>query len=139
MFDIGAGELITLVVLAIILFGPERIPEFARKAARVIHYLRGVANQATEQIKGELGPEYANLTLADLNPKTFIQKHLLDDIQDDIDDIKSDLSLVKHELETSATEAKALASGIVDDVNAQSSDDALAAVGVTVNYDPEAT
>ena len=39
MFDIGPAEFLLLLVLAVILFGPERLPELARKAARMIRYV----------------------------------------------------------------------------------------------------
>jgi sec-independent protein translocase protein TatB len=96
--DIGAGELLVLVVLAVLLFGPEKVPEIARKAARVVKFLRGVANQATDKLKDELGPEYADLTPADLHPKRFLQRTLLSDMQADLDEVQADLDGVKAEL-----------------------------------------
>lgn len=110
---INAGEFLILVVLAVIFFGPERIPEFSRKAARVVFYVRNIANGATQQLKDELGPEYQDLTLDDLNPKNFVQKHLLDDIQADLDGVKNDLNDVKREM-TSATNAATSATSTVN-------------------------
>lgn len=75
----GWTEIAFLVVLGVIIFGPEKLPDVARKAARVLHYLRGVANNARTQLNEELGPEFANLDLRDLNPKTFVRKHLLEE------------------------------------------------------------
>ena len=74
-----------LLVLAVILFGPERLPELARNAARVVRYLRTVAGTAQEQLSKELGPGFEDLDLRDLNPRTFVQKHLLDDVNPIID------------------------------------------------------
>ena len=91
MFDVGAPELLVLAVLAVILFGPEKLPEFARKAARVINYVRNVAGNAQQQLKDELGPEFSDVDVRDLNPKTFIQKHLLDDVEPLVDDVKKEL------------------------------------------------
>lgn len=87
-----------LLVLGVVMFGPEKIPALARKAAKVIHFLRGIANDAQTQLRSELGPEYADLELRDLNPRAFIQKHLLSDIQEDLDDIKSDLGSIRDDL-----------------------------------------
>ena len=98
IFGINGSEFVILAVLAVIFFGPERIPEFSRKAARVVFYVRNIANDATSQLKEELGPEYKDLTVEDLNPKTFVKKHLLDDIQDQISEVKDDLNVVKTEL-----------------------------------------
>ena len=81
MFDINAPEFVVLVVIAIVLFGPEKLPEFARKAARVLRYVRDIAGNAQEQLSQELGPEFKDLDIRDLNPKTFVQKHLMDDIE----------------------------------------------------------
>ena len=105
LFDIGAGELLLIVVMAVLMFGPEKMSEFARKAARVVHYLRGVANQATSTLKEELGPEFADLKASDLTPRKLLAKYVLDDIQDDIDEIKNDLNEVKSELEMGASGA----------------------------------
>ena len=95
MFDVGAPELLVLAVIAVILFGPEKLPEFARKVARVINYVRNVAGSAQQQLKDELGPEFSDVDVRDLNPKTFIQKHLLDDVQPLVDDVQKELNDAK--------------------------------------------
>lgn len=92
MFDVGAPEVIALVVIAIVVFGPERLPEFARKAAQLLHYVRGLASQAQNQLSEELGPEFKNMDFRDLNPKQFVKKHLLDEVEPLIADVKSDLA-----------------------------------------------
>jgi sec-independent protein translocase protein TatB len=91
MFDVGAPELLVLVVIAVILFGPEKLPEFARKAARVIRYVRSMAGNAQEQLSKELGPEFSDLDVRDLNPKAFIQKHLMDDVDPIVADVKKEI------------------------------------------------
>ena len=92
MFDINAPEFLVLVVIAIVLFGPEKLPDFARKAARVLRYLRNIAGNAQDQLSQELGPEFSDLDIRDLNPKTFVQKHLLDDIDPLVDDVKKEFT-----------------------------------------------
>ena len=114
---IGWGELMLLLVLAVIFFGPEKLPEISRKAARVIHTVRLLANQATSQLKEELGPEYQDLTMADLNPKTFVQKHLLADMQEDLADIQKELDGVKMELTGSVTDMNSAGKDLKSVVN----------------------
>jgi sec-independent protein translocase protein TatB len=46
-FDFGAGEIIALLVIAMILLGPERLPHFAVDAAKFIKKLRSLAVAAT--------------------------------------------------------------------------------------------
>lgn len=70
MPDFNAGEILLLMVLAVIIFGPEKLPELARKTARVLNYLRGIANDARGQLREQV-PELADLDLADLNPRTL--------------------------------------------------------------------
>ena len=116
MFGIDAVELLVLIALAVILFGPEKLPQFSRKAARVIVYLRGIANNAQTQLRSELGPEFADLEIKDLNPKAFVAKHMSAEIQaieearKDLADAKSTVasagSLAKRETATATTEAQ---------------------------------
>lgn len=92
LLDINGPEFLLLLVLAVILFGPERLPDLARKAARLLRYLRTVAGSAQQQLSKELGPEFENLDFRDLNPKAFVQKHLLDDVEPIIADVKSEMT-----------------------------------------------
>jgi len=83
MFDVGIPELVVLAIVAVFVFGPDRLPDVARQAARMLHSLRRTVSSARGQIAEELGPEFADFDLRDLNPRTLVQKHILDDIEDD--------------------------------------------------------
>lgn len=76
MFDFGFGEMIGLVVLALILVGPERMPRVASDLAKMIRKVRTMTNTATAEIRENLGPGFEDLKPADLNPKTFIKRHV---------------------------------------------------------------
>ncbi|MDA8438417.1 MAG: sec-independent translocase [Propionibacterium sp.] len=122
MFGIGGWELGWLVVLAIMLTPPEKIPELSRKAARLLFFLRNIANDATSQLRNELGPEYADLELSDLHPKTFVQKHLLNDIQDELDSMRSDIADIRDDLTIEARNAGDLVNAVTGEFTGGSSD-----------------
>jgi sec-independent protein translocase protein TatB len=88
MLDFGAGEVIGLVVLALILVGPERMPRVAGDLAKMIRKVRSLTHTATAEIRENLGPGFEDLTPADLNPKTFIKKHVASVL--DEEDLKED-------------------------------------------------
>lgn len=79
MFNIGPMELLVLAAVALIVFGPEKLPEIAKDAARMLRTLRDLAQGARTQLNSELGPEFADFDLASLNPKTAIRNALLGD------------------------------------------------------------
>ena len=83
--DIGAGEFIALAIIALIVLGPEKLPRYAAEAARMLQRLRGVATSARADVRRELGPEFQDISLGDLNPRSLVRKHLLDPI--DIDSL----------------------------------------------------
>jgi sec-independent protein translocase protein TatB len=76
MFDFGFGEVIGLVVLALLLVGPERMPRVASDLAKMIRKVRSMTNAATAEIRENLGPGFEDLKPADLNPKTFIKRQV---------------------------------------------------------------
>ncbi|MGH3505150.1 MAG: sec-independent translocase [Nocardioidaceae bacterium] len=83
MFDIGVPELMVLAIVAVFVFGPDKLPEMAHQAAKLVKGARRFVASARAQVADELGPEYANMDLNDLNPRKLVQKHLLDDLDDD--------------------------------------------------------
>jgi sec-independent protein translocase protein TatB len=89
--DFNASEIVLLLVLAIVLFGPEKLPELARKTARVLHYVRRIANDAQGRLREELGPEFADLQLSDLNPKAFVAKHLGPGATTELDEVAAEV------------------------------------------------
>ncbi len=83
MFGVGLPELAVIALVAVIVFGPDRLPEFARQAGRLVRQLRNLATSAQSQLREELGPEYADLKLADLDPRQAIRKHILEAMEED--------------------------------------------------------
>ena len=79
MFNIGPLELLVLAVVGLIVLGPDRLPGLARDAARMIRTLRDLAQGARTQLRDELGPEFADIDLRNLNPRTAIQRAVLGD------------------------------------------------------------
>jgi sec-independent protein translocase protein TatB len=92
--DIGTLELITLVVLAVLVFGPEKLPKVIRDISRTIRKIREFSESAKNDIREELGPEYKDFEFQDLNPKTFIRKQLQNDDLG-IQEIRESLDLKK--------------------------------------------
>ncbi len=83
MFDIGIPELMVLALVALFVFGPDRLPGVAKQAGRMVRTLRETVTQAKGHLAEELGPEFKDIDFRDLNPRTLVQKHLLDDFGDD--------------------------------------------------------
>ncbi|MFZ0529414.1 MAG: sec-independent translocase [Propionicimonas sp.] len=107
--DFNMSEIMILAVLAVIIFGPEKLPELARKTARVLNYVRNIANDAKGQLRQELGPEFDDIRLADLNPKLMVQKHLLNPVQSAVEPVRAELAPVKATLAGSAAAAASVA------------------------------
>ncbi|GAA1425924.1 sec-independent translocase [Streptomyces thermospinosisporus] len=77
--DIGPLELVTLVILAVLVFGPDKLPKVIQDVARTIRKIRDFSESAKQDIRQELGPEFKDFEFEDLNPKTFIRKQLEND------------------------------------------------------------
>ena len=86
MFGIGLPELMVIAVVAVVVFGPDRLPEFARQAGRLVRQVRKLARSAQDDLREELGPEFADFELTDLDPRRAIRKHILEAMDDDDDD-----------------------------------------------------
>ncbi len=80
MFDLSLTKLLALAVLALIIFGPHELPKIASQAGRALRDLRRIAEGAKADLRDGLGPEFQDFDFEDLNPRRFVQKHLLDDL-----------------------------------------------------------
>ncbi|MFF7601447.1 sec-independent translocase [Streptomyces mirabilis] len=76
--DVGPLELVTLTVLAVLLFGPDKLPEVIQNVTAFIRKFREFSENAKQEIRSELGPEFKDFEFEDLHPKAFVRKHVLD-------------------------------------------------------------
>lgn len=85
MWGIGLWELAVIAGIAVMVFGPDRIPDLAKQAGQFVKQARKMANSARDELRTELGPEFSDLELRDLDPRTLVRKHILDAINEDDD------------------------------------------------------
>ena len=84
--NIGWGEMVVLVVAALVILGPERLPGAIMWVTKSLRQARDYASGATKQLKDELGPEFEDFRgplreinqLRGMTPRAAITKHLLD-------------------------------------------------------------
>jgi sec-independent protein translocase protein TatB len=77
-FDIGPLELIALIILAVLVFGPDKLPKVIQDVAAFVRKIREFSDKARDDIRSEMGPAFKDFEFEDLNPKNFARKHLLD-------------------------------------------------------------
>lgn len=82
MFDVGLAELAVIALVAIFVFGPDRLPELAKQAGAMLRKARDFANSARDELRDELGPEFSDLELRDLDPRTIVRKHIIEAMED---------------------------------------------------------
>ncbi len=84
--NIGWGEMLVLVVVGLVILGPERLPGAIRWTANALRQARDYVSGATSNLREELGPEFDDLReplaelqrLRGMSPRAALTKHLLD-------------------------------------------------------------
>ena len=88
MPDIGFGEILVIVVLALLVFGPDRLPKVAADAARTLRQVREMAAAARKDLVDASGLEddgemaQTVRDIRDLDPRRAMQGVLTDDPAD---------------------------------------------------------
>ena len=83
MFDIGLPELMIILVLGLVLLGPERLPGVIRQFTKVVRQLRSGYRDALATFKDQLG-----------------------DVQGDIDAIRNEISTIQGEVRSTAEDVQ---------------------------------
>jgi sec-independent protein translocase protein TatB len=113
VFDLSVTKLLVLAVIALVVFGPHELPKIAQQAGRALRDLRRIAEGAKADLREGLGPEFQDFDFEDLNPRRFVRKHLLDDMEDTtqalFDEFKDTSSAVMGGTGTTATATGATA------------------------------
>src|SRR5258706_5016328 len=109
--NIGGWEFITIILVGLFIFGPDRLPKAISDGLRMLRSVRQMARNATGDLSKELGTD---IQLEDLHPKTFLRKHLLSEddeaalrkpLQGIYDDVRGVADTVKRDAEAAAASA----------------------------------
>jgi sec-independent protein translocase protein TatB len=61
VFNVGIGEILVIVLVCLMVFGPERLPEIARQLGRALGKLRITTQGALDQLRDEANLQELNL------------------------------------------------------------------------------
>lgn len=84
--NVGWSEILVLGVVALVVLGPERLPEAARWLAGAVRKVKDFAGSAQQQLKDDYGTDFDEFReplkqlndLRGLSPRAMVTKHLLD-------------------------------------------------------------
>jgi sec-independent protein translocase protein TatB len=79
VFDINGWELLLLGVLAVLVLGPERLPDYAAKFGRFVRQARAMADRAKQQLKDEMGPEFSDVDWKAYDPRQYDPRKIVRD------------------------------------------------------------
>ena len=93
MFGVNPSEFIVLLVVAAVVLGPERLPEYAQQLARLVRELRRMAQGASAQVRNEMGPEFDDIDWAKLDPRQYDPRRIVREALSDVWDPDDPLGL----------------------------------------------
>jgi sec-independent protein translocase protein TatB len=129
LFDLSFFKLAVLAVIGLVVFGPEQLPRMAAQAGRALRDVRRMAESARADLQEHLGPEFSDFDLNELNPKYFVRKHLLDEVENAVN-----LDGTSRAVEDTGTGLAGIGSGYSDDLSLPQLEP-----GESPPYDAEAT
>nr|WP_279596225.1 twin-arginine translocase TatA/TatE family subunit [Actinomyces bowdenii] len=151
VFGISGSEFLVIMLVAVVVVGPQRLPEYTRQLTRMVRQLRLFLDSARSQIAEEVGPELADLDLSSLDPRQYDPRRIVRDaLGEDIEAIRKDLtqpfrSVADAAKETSDAAAKAVGDAVAQDRDnslgkqiSQKRAEALKAAGSTADAEPTA-
>ena len=117
VFGINGSEFLVIILVAVIVVGPQRLPEYTRKLTQMVRQLRVFLDNARSQIAEEVGPEMADLDLSSLDPRQYDPRKIVRDaLGEDIDAIREDLAHPFRSVGSAAKEMSDDAAQAVNDV-----------------------
>jgi sec-independent protein translocase protein TatB len=76
VLGINGSEFLILLVLAVVLVGPERLPQYAEQLGRMVRDLRGYLATAKERVSQETGVDWEQLDPRQYDPRRIVRDAL---------------------------------------------------------------
>lgn len=77
MLNLSGGELMLLIVLALIILGPDKLPGYAAKLGQFVRAARDMAEGARSHIREEMGPGFDEIDWQALDPRQYDPRRIV--------------------------------------------------------------
>jgi sec-independent protein translocase protein TatB len=77
VLDINGWEFVILLVVAMLVIGPDRMPEYAAKLARLVKQVRGLADTARVQLREQMGPDFDDVDWKQYDPRQYDPRRIV--------------------------------------------------------------
>lgn len=115
ILNVGIGEMVMIIVIALLVFGPERLPEVARRAARFINEIRKVASDVQRTFLDET--QEIRMPLQEIKKEITSVGEPLKELQQEGTAMKNDFLNTTQAAVSEAKAAPATANGTSGDAN----------------------
>ena len=76
-FGLTFDKLLIILVIAVFLIGPDRLPGYAAQLARLVRSLRSLADGAKDRMREEMGPEFDEVDWKKLDPRQYDPRRII--------------------------------------------------------------
>ncbi len=112
MIDINGGEFVVLVVLAVLLIGPERLPRYAAQLAVLVKRGKVLLQDAKSRVDAELGDDFKDVDWSKFDPRQYDPRRIVRDALLDDTPLSSGATRVYGAAAAGASGVAAGASGV---------------------------
>jgi sec-independent protein translocase protein TatB len=79
MLDLSFGKIAVILVVALFLVGPDKLPAYAAKLGQWVRVARSMLDGAKERMRDELGPEFDDVDWQRLDPRQYDPRKIVRD------------------------------------------------------------
>ena len=93
VFDINGSEFLLILVVAVLVIGPERLPKYAAQLGAWVRTMREFLRTAKERVDAELGEQAADVDWTALDPRRYDPRRIVREALTDVVDVDDPLGL----------------------------------------------
>ena len=72
-------KILVIMVIAVIILGPERLPLYAKKLGEFVRSIKHMADGAKDRLRDEMGPDFDDVDWKQLDPRQYDPRRIIRD------------------------------------------------------------
>lgn len=77
MFGVNGSEMLIIIIVALVVIGPKRIPEYAQKLRDLVRQARRMAEGAKDSVKRDFGDDLGDVDWQKLDPRQYDPRRIV--------------------------------------------------------------